>query len=124
MFEAISLYTGLDDFAVLQIITVSGICAFIVSQRLEGWMEPAVCTIALFASALASNLLFKKFGLLITANKQINGVVYSFLGLLMAVAVLVVVKLLMARVFNVARTSVQELRAKEQFEAMNRRRTI
>ena len=120
MLDMIVINTGLDDFSVMQIIVMSGVCSFMVSQRIDGWMTPILCTVGLFASTLVSNMACRAFGLIVTANKQIDGVFFSMFGLVAAAVALLVVRLTLSSIFNVARTSVQELREQERLRRMDR----
>jgi hypothetical protein len=84
-------------------------------------MVPILCNVGLFASATGSNLLFRQLNLYITANKHIDGVIYSLIGLTAAALALLVFKCLLSQVSNVSRTSVQEMRARAAIEALDRR---
>ena len=118
MIDWIIVSTGLDDFALLQAIAMSGICGFIVSQFMQGWMGPAFSYAGLFASALTSNLLCKKFGLAITLNKSLDGVLFSTIGIITATVCLVMGMLLFSIVNSRVGVSAQKLRAQADAEKL------
>ncbi len=81
MFDTLSWILGIDEFSVLQIITLTAVCGFIVSQIFPGWMAATFCNIGLFASALITNVVLRKFAVVITYNRDLDGIIFTTIGL-------------------------------------------
>ena len=111
MFEWLSLNTGLDDFAVLQIIALSGVCGFMVSQTLEGWMAMAGSYLGLLGVGIASNVGCRKLNIIVTANKHLDGILFTTGGIIVGTILVVFGMLMMSSVSTRVGMSAQKLRS-------------
>lgn len=125
MFETLSVTLGLDDFSIIQIVALSGVCGFMVTQVLQGWMGMVAANIGLFSAAVASNVIFRHFAVIFTHNKQLDGILFSTIGLIGGAVVVVAAMLLFSVMNNRVGTSAQKLRARaEHAEAQARGLTV
>jgi hypothetical protein len=116
MIESLAISLGLDDFSILQIIALSGVCGFMVSQILSNWMGMVAANIGLFSAAFGSNILFRKFGVILTHNKQLDGILFSTIGLIGGALIVVFGLLAFSWMNNRVGMSAQKLRARAQAE--------
>lgn len=115
MFDSIAWTLGLDEFSVIQILTLSGVCGFIVSQMVQGWIASVSCNIGLFGSAVGTNLVCRNFGVVVTHNKDLDGIIFTTIGLTGAAIGVLLVVLLFSAVNDRIGVSARKLR--EQTEA-------
>ncbi len=111
MFEWLSLKTGLDDFAVIQIIALSGICGFMVSQVLEGWMAMAGSYLGLLGAGIGSNVACRQLNVVVTANKHLDGILFTTSGIIVGTVLVVGGMLAMSVLNSRVGVSAQKLRA-------------
>ena len=119
MFEWLSMTLHLDDFALIQIIGLSGVCGFIVSQVMQGWMTPALCNIGLFISAIVANMVGRGYGLSITHNKDLDGILFSAFGLIAGALLVVATTLLLSAINNRVGLSAQKMRERTDAASAN-----
>ena len=111
MFEWLTQTSGLDDFAILQIIALSGICGFMVSQMLEGWMAMAGSYLGLLGIGIGSNVACRKLNVIITANKHLDGILFTTGGIIVGTFLVVGGMLLISMVSTRVGVSAQKMRA-------------
>jgi len=122
MFDWLTQTTGLDDFAILQIIALSAVCGFMVSQVLDGWMAMFGSYVGLLICGIGANITGRKVGLIITANKHLDGILFTtgglILGALAAVGGILMFSALNTRVGRSAQAMRAESDAKDAKAAM------
>ena len=114
MFEAIyeaAIKLGLDDFAIVQIFALSGVCGFLVSQVMDGWFGPIFSYMGLVTASVATNVFCRKMGLVLTQNKQLDGIIYTSAAIIAGAIVVVLVLLLVSVARNRVGVTAQKLRA-------------
>jgi len=114
MLETIAIALRLDDFAVIQIIALAGVCGFVVSQLMHGWILPIACNVGLFASAYGANIVLRHMKVVITGNKDLDGIFYTTIGLTVGTVTVVLGLLLVSMISNSVGTTAQEMRDREQ----------
>lgn len=111
MFEWLAQTTGLDEFAILQIVALSGVCGFMVTQVIDGWMAMVMSYAGLLGIGIGSNVAGRKLNLIITANKHLDGILYTTTGIIVGTVIAVVSILLLSALSSRAGVSAQKLRA-------------
>ena len=114
MFESIAINLGLDEFTVLQILLVTGVCGFLVSQIVQGWIAPIMCNIGLFFCAGIGNLVCRKLRLVITNSKELDGIVFTSIGLIGGAVLFFAVMLLFSMVNSRVGDTAQKLRERSE----------
>jgi hypothetical protein len=109
------LYTSLrlDDFAVIQIVMMSAVCGFIVSQLMQGWIGPILANAGLFISAVVTNVMLRKANFAITHIKDLDGIIYTAIGLIGGAILVCITILLFSALSNRVGTSAHDLRERD-----------
>lgn len=107
----------MDDFTLLQILMVGGVCGFIVSQIMQGWITPILCNIGLIVAAVISNMVFRGYGVAITYNKDLDGILFTTAGVIGGLMVVFLTILTFSAFNNQVGNSAQRMREKQAAEA-------
>lgn len=117
MFDWLYTWLRLDDFAVLQILMICAVSGFIVSQMIEGWIEPILANIGLFVSAVVANVVLRGSGVTFTHIKDLDGIIYTAIGLISGAALVCGTILLFSALSNRVSKSIEQMR--EEADAAN-----
>ncbi len=112
MFEWM-IRSGLDDFSIVQIILFTVFASFIVCQRLDGMYSMILCTVGLFVTAVATNIVMRSYQIAFTHHKDLDGILYTTIGFISAALLVVAVTLLSSMVGNRVGMSAQKLRQRQ-----------